>query len=145
MPGRILHADALDRGSTVAVDQHRFLPAVAPILAPLAKSQDNGKQGFTFFGQRIDDLAPVAGVRCASEDPTRDQLGQSIGKDIAGNPQTGLEFLKVSKAVEGPAKDEEGPFFADQLDRGRQWAAQRSGLERVNVGNWMSHKRVHSS
>ena len=40
----------------------------------------------------------------------------------------------MMKAVEGAAEDQEGPFLADQLDRGRNRARQRGLPERIEAG-----------
>jgi hypothetical protein len=59
-------------------------------------------------------------------------------KGCCGRCRAGLEFLEVLQAVESTAKDEECPFLADQLDRLRDGAAERSFPERVDVRRTMA-------
>jgi hypothetical protein len=45
-----------------------------------------------------------------------------------------LELLEMLEAVECAAKDEEGPFLADQVDRRRKRARERGLPEPVDMG-----------
>ncbi len=94
--------------------------AIAPFLAPLAQRQHDRQQALALGRQRIDDPPLVRRVGRALEDPAGDQLGKPVRQDVAGDPQARLEFLEMLEAVEGAAKDQERPFFADQLDRRRE-------------------------
>src|SRR6185312_4539740 len=83
---------------------------------------------------------PPAVIRVGSplEDPSPDQLCQSIRQNVASDPEAGLELLEMLEAVECAAKDQERPFLADQLDCGRNRARQSSLPERVQ----MSRQRI---
>src|SRR4029453_14732877 len=95
-----------------------------PIFAPLAKGKNHRQQRLAFGGQRIDHLTPVSRIGIALENFAFNQLCQPIGQDIASNSETGLELLKVGEPVQRATKNQERPFFSDQLDRRWQWAAE---------------------
>src|SRR3954468_3789872 len=121
-----------DRFAIPAVGKNDVHLAIAPFLAPLPQRQYDRQKALPFGTQRIDHAAAILGVRRAFEDSTRNQLGETIREDVASDSQTRLELLEMMEAVERAAKDQERPLLADQLDRGRNGAAQRCFLETID-------------
>ena len=48
-------------------------------------------------------------------------------------PEARLELLEMFKTVKGASKDEKCPFFADQLDCGRDRAQQRRLFKTIDI------------
>ena len=107
------------RPAVALIGEEDVVMAVPPILAPLAQREHHREQRLALGGQRIDDLAPVVRVGGARQDSALDHPRQPVGQDVARDPESGLELFEMAKAVECAAEDQERPFFADQLDRGR--------------------------
>src|SRR6185369_3267873 len=128
-----LHANLADGFAVAAVGQHDLHLAVAPFLAPLPQRQNHGKQALALRCQRIDYLPPVTRIRQTLEDSAGDQFGQPVGKYVARDAEARLEFLEMLEAIQRPAKDQESPFLADQLDRWRERTGKSGLLEGVDM------------
>ena len=63
-----------------------------------------------------------------------------IRQDVPGDPETCLELLEMLEAVERSAKNEEGPFLANEFDRRRQWARQRSLAKGLDARVFDQHR-----
>jgi protein ImuB len=128
-----LDADPPHRLAVAAVGEDDRRRAVAPLLAPLPERDYHRQQRLALVGQRIDHLAAVRLVLRALEDSARDQLGETVGQDVARDSEARLELLEMLEAVERAAKDQERPFLTEQLDRVRQRAMQRRLAKGIEI------------
>jgi hypothetical protein len=86
-------------------------------ITPLHESEHDHPQLTTLAGQVILHARPPLrlSVLRALEDPFLDELGRSLGQQVARAAQNSVELLEPGSAVEALPDDQQGPLLADDL------------------------------
>ena len=124
----------LHRLAVAPVGEHDAHLAIAPFLAPLAQRQNDRQQRLRpWASANRSPLRLSAGSGVRSRIPPATIFVKTVGENVARDSESRLEFLEMLKAIERAAKDQERPFFADQLDRRRYRARQSRFLKPVDM------------
>ena len=80
-----------------------------PLVAPLSHGRDHVPQVAALTGEPVFRTRRVLGVGHPPEDPAVDEVVQPLAKDVAGDPEPGLEVVEPGHAEEGVPDDEQTP------------------------------------
>src|ERR1700730_6193855 len=107
-----------DKGLAVAFapgQRRRFVTQVA--VAPLPQPDQGDVEVQALLGQLVVVAIGPAAVWHSLEDPLVDELVEPGRQDVAGDPKALLELIETAKAQERISDDQQGPAFADDLER----------------------------
>ena len=115
--GDVLAGGAIDHADGGVVRPHN------PAVAPLDEGDDDGDEIAAFFGETV--VLALAARRGgdALKDVVRDQPLKPFAENIPCDAEMALEIAKPARAEIGLADDQEGPPFADHVERLGEGAA----------------------
>ena len=99
------------------LDEERLVAcAVDPLIAPLTERGHDGPQGASFVGEEVVVAAAGLVVGAAFQDAGGDEGVESVGEDVARDPQAFDEVIEAADTEEGVAQDQQGPPLADHFE-----------------------------
>jgi diaminopropionate ammonia-lyase len=87
-----------------------------PPVTPLPHGRDHVPEIAALAGEPVFRTRRVIGVSHPLQDFAVDQVVQPLGKDVAGDPQPGLEVIEAGHAEEGVPDDEQTPPFPHDVE-----------------------------